>query len=125
MKIKGRKQQIFIDDEKLSLGKEKQEQQIVKEILKMGTGKLDCGAALNKVDDGVLSGGGYVIFLVDEWSRLAFMWIGTRISRVGSSLVVDCVEAMIMDVEAEEMGLVVVEDKNGLVKTLTNVVKER
>ena len=88
----------------------------------------------------MLSGGGYVIFLVDKWLRSElFMWTGTRIRRVVESslaaqalMIVDGEEAVrrmveeIVDVEAEEMGLVV-KDTNGLMKILasSHVVQER
>ena len=62
-----------------------------------------CDAALNNMDDGVLSGGGYIVFLVDEQLRSApIMWTSTKIKRVVRSLLaaealiaVDCADSMI------------------------------
>ena len=96
-----------------------------------------CDAALNNMDDGVSSGGGYVVFLVDEQLRSApIMWTSMKIKRVVRSslaaealIAVDCADAMIfikqlveeiMDAKTEQRGLTIVTDSNNLMEALAS-----
>ena len=96
-----------------------------------------CDAALNNLDDKVSSGGGYVIFLVDEQLRsVPIMWTSMKIKRVVRSslaaealIAVDCADAMIfmkqmveeiMDARAEKRGLTIITDSNNLMEALAS-----
>ena len=94
-----------------------------------------CDAALNNMDDGVSSGGGYIIFLVDEDLRAApIIWTSTKIKRVVRSslaaealIAVDCADAMIyikslveeiMNIVQGEIKPIIVTDSNNLIESL-------
>ena len=89
------------------------------------------------MDDGVLSGGGYIVFLVDEQlSSAPIMWTSMKIRRVVRSslaaealIAVDCADAMIyiktlveeiMNVEGEQSRPTIVTDLNNLIETLAS-----
>ena len=94
-----------------------------------------CDAALNNMDDKVLSGGGYIVFLVDKELRSApIVWSSTKIKRiVRSSLAAKALKAVecsdiivyikspvkeVMKIEDTDVKMLVVTDSNNLKEAL-------
>ena len=94
-----------------------------------------CDAALNNMDDRVSSGGGYIIFLVDEEIKSALvMWSSTKIKRIVRSslaaealIAVECADAMmyiksvmreVTNKDDAEPKMVIVTDSNNLIEAL-------